>query len=485
MFKFILLFQKKKLVLFNLSLLFFTNEATSISATSLKSIQGSAPYLIFDGQQSDDLSPLLTVKLPAPNGDVTTITKDTNSSANDPIILASNTKFSDIETFVKLPSENNTYPKIQLSNVLANSWGDEDGDEVNFASNNESLTLSWSDNEGNSLTEEIKNNQNMELDPCYAPYKLTLSADQFTLRTDYGVPRDSNYQSVAHDYYFYPEISSGVKFCYAQPNLDNQDNFDTNSWKKNIGFVTYDKNNPEKNFPTVGSNNLFFDIKFVGNLSVKNIIKFNGDVVTNSRSQIKLNLSEHDGKLRVTLKGPRYNNFLTDFKNSYFVLYADENQTKPFYSFIIKRWFIAYPYAPISYELIDERRCYEQLSTQNTKYFVPNVLDFTNADSGDGDPLEWQHGIQGVGPNYQRKISFQRERGLWIGGLFTEWGKVTQEYYPDSDWPKYDHDAYYWTMDRRKKENKNQHYVVGTNTGLISFKEDTNNTIYSSCVAWE
>ena len=476
MFKFSHLFQKKKLLLFNLSLLFFTNEATPISTTSSKNIEGSAPYLIFDEQKSDDLSPLLTVKLPlAPNGVITTITKKTVSSVQKPIILASNTKFSNIETFVKLPSENNKYPKIQLSDVLANSWGDKDGDVVKSISSEEFLTLSWSDNEGHSLTEKIKKNPNMELEPCDAPFKLTLSADQFTLSTEYGVPRDSNYQSVAHDYYFSPQVPLAVKFCYAQPNLNNQDDVDTDSWIKNKGFVTYDKNNPENNFPTTGSNNLFFDLKLAG-LTVDDIIRINGTNVTPiSGNGISLALSKKDGKLRVTLKGPTYTSTNTSFEPATFKLYADSAKNTAFYSFKIQRWYIGFENASNGYaETLT--RC------QKLKYAIPDIRDFTN--SNRLTSVGWNGGIPGVGEPYRRKISYKQNDGKWMGGLFSEWGTVYNSYYENSDWPKDTKNEfkvpYFWTKQLR---STNDYFVVESKTGFVGNRQSSEQNYNTACVS--
>ncbi|MBC9130808.1 hypothetical protein FcAc13_05735 [Frischella sp. Ac13] len=481
MFKFTCLYQKKKLLLFNLSLLFITNEATPISATSLKSIQGSAPYIIFEGKILQDLNPLLAVTLPLPpNGDITTLNIDTESSAQNPIILASEIKVSDIKTFVKLPPENYDYPKIPIKKITNLSFVDKDEDVIMYISNNDYLMTTWYDNEGLSLVSSIHANPDMKLDPCMAPFHLNVYAYGTSFQTEYGNPSIKGYPFTTHNYYFSPQVPSGVKFCYAQPNLNNQDNVDTDSWKKNKGFVTYDKNNPENNFPTTGANNLFFDIKLAG-LTVDDIIRINGTNVTPiSGNGISLVLSKKDGKLRVTLKGPTYTSTNTSFNPATFKLYADNAKNTAFYSFKIQRWYIGFENASNDYsETLT--RC------QKLKYDIPDVRDFTNSNrekDRNGIQIDWKNGISGVKEVYRRKISYKQSDGQWMGGLFSEWGTVTNQYYKDSDWSNDTTDtynvAYYWT---KNIKDLNDHYVVESTLGYVGNRGTNDVRYYTGCVS--
>lgn len=483
MFKYNFLLKKKKILLSTLGLLAISNSATSISVSTLKSIEGYPPYVSFDNGQtkSEYLSPLLSITLP--NGEEITAHTDTSSTEHPIKFDNEDVKFSDIKTIVTLPSQNANYPRLPIQDVILNSnfWGDDDGDNNPVITGD--LLVNWTDGDGNDLTNFVKNNQNAVLDPCDAPFKLLISADNGTISTQYGIPNQSSFIGEQHAYYMYPKVASGVKFCYAQPNINNEGDVD-NTWVRGKGFKINDTDNPGNNFPTIGSNNLFFDLKLAG-LSVAEVIDINGTNVSSlGGTGVHLALSEHNGKLRVTLKGPSAATNGGTFVPSIFKLYADRNKTHAFYSFFIQRWMIAFPDGPSESWVASSDRC----NTLNGRYNLPAVWDFTNSNrtvDASGNQINWENGVPGVGEIYRRKISYRNSATTeWIGGLFSEWGKVTREYYPDSDWIVYDSDygdAYYWAATVHSPDN---HYVVESGTGVVGFRVDTFNNFLSSCVAW-
>jgi hypothetical protein len=70
--------------------------------------------------------------------------------------------------------------------------------------------------------------------------------------------------------------------CYAQPNLSNDSSnntvykdLDGPDWVKGKGFVPQDINNPQRNFPSTGTNNVYFYL-LLANVTPEEIISANG-----------------------------------------------------------------------------------------------------------------------------------------------------------------------------------------------------------------
>jgi hypothetical protein len=117
-------------------------------------------------------------------------------------------------------------------------------------------------------------------------------------------------------------------------------------------------------------------------------------------------------------------------------------------------------------------------------YRMPKVLDFTNARRG--GIVDWQNGI--TDESYLRKISY-KVNGYWMGGLFSEWGRMTQIYYKDSDWEYFrvgdpawgDIRGYYWTSDSYQKAY-NYNFVVETNIGIVGGRAHSDQDYRVACV---
>ncbi|KES14519.1 hypothetical protein GASC598I20_001720 [Gilliamella apicola SCGC AB-598-I20] len=77
-----------------------------------------------------------------------------------------------------------------------------------------------------------------------------------------------------------------------------------------------------------------------------------------------------------------------------------------------------------------------------------------------------------------------------MGGLFSEWGRMTQIYYKDSDWEYFrvgdpawgDYRGYYWTSDSGQKAY-NINVVVETNTGIVGGRDHSDQDYRVACVS--
>lgn len=461
-----------------------THNVSALSASTVNVIHGSAPYITFDEYKTQsDLSPLLSIALP--NGEKISPLTDT-SSATQPIRLnTNNTKFADIQTFVPFPVDNINYPTKPLSDIIvgSNYWWDMDGDGSDKSPTvTGNLKVTWQDDEGNDITNLVKNQVDTLLDGCLAPYKLTVSATQGTISTTYGIPKTRSFSAIQHSYYIYPKVMSTAKFCYAKPNVEYENDIN-GEWKKGKGFIFYDPNNVHKNFPTTGSNNLFFDLKIAG-LSAKELIKINGESVSQiSGSGVSLALSDHQGFLRVTLKGPSASTNGGQFQPSTFRLYADYSKTNVFYTFTLQRWYIAF-IGPSGSYANSKNKC----NSLNGGYRIPNVLELTNSNREYNENniyIGWTYGIPGVGPEYRRMISYKNDSGTWMGGLFAEWGNTTNFYYKSSDWDDYN-DPYfgtsiYWSSNIFRGDAKTL-YVVDSRQGIVGTRADFEHMYLTACI---
>jgi hypothetical protein len=468
-------------------LIISNNVASMLSAVTIKEIYGSAPYLTFDGGRShaDSVSPLLSITLP--DNKVINALED-ESSMESPIMLdKESVTFADIKTVV--PFKN--YPNVLTDEILEKNgyWQDDDGDKLNHI-NTSKLTIKWQNLEGQDITSYVKNNSNSVLNGCDAPYKLTLELDDIEILTQYGIPSKSGkFAGGKHTYYIYPKIDK-PKFCYAKPNLEYNiysDNTpyegavsinDGGEWRKNRGFYAYNLGNPSANFPTTGSNNLFFYLSIAG-IKAQDIINANGKAISFGGVTLKLNAANTylTGLVKITLSGPSEHHPGT-FTPSTFYLHDTNN--RPLYNFKLARWYVAKKGGAGGYRN-GVAFCN---AFNNGGYRLTKVLDFTNA-RREGE-VNWQNGISEL--YYKRKISY-KTNGHWMGGLFSEWGRVTQIYYKDSDWeyflsgnPNWKGDrGYYWTSDPNVP--KNFQFVVEANTGIVGDRGLDDPDFRVACVA--
>lgn len=377
----------------------------ALTAMTVKTIQGTAPYLTFDNgtTKATNMSDLLWLQLS--NGEKYTPQNNTSATTIIELPVAGQT-FADITTLV--PTTSNTIALTDLIGAPNNYLGDEDEDSEITVSGN--LNLSINDMYGNTVT------RTESLNPCYAPFKITLSTSESTLKTKYGDPSSNSFDVYSEIYYIKPKANTPYS-CWAQPNLSNTGNryYNPNytGWHPEKGFKLQGSE-PTDNFPTIGSHGLYFNLTIDG---------ISGSKVSYSKypasSGLDLSLSESvsSDTVKVMLTGPRGNvgsPAPSTANPTTFTLYSDTEKTKIIYNFTISKWLIVQPNGNGGKTYCDG------LSPSGITYKLPKVRDYTNA-NGSG----WTDGPSGQRNNYSRRIG---------GGVFAEWGSTTNEYYTDSDW---------------------------------------------------
>ena len=429
-------------------------------------INGNAPYLTFDGGQTrvTNTEALLGISL----SDGSAFTPATNNSNKNPIVLpVAGQSFLDISMLVPTNTDS-----IALSSLIGppyNYWGDDDGDGqgINGITVTGSLSLSIVD----------KNNQavsrNTVLTICNAPYKLTLSNTEGTLKTRYGVPNESPFSASNVSYYINPKATPVI--CFAKPSLlFGTDNYagPANIWNPNKGFLTQSvtPSSYGLNFPTTGANNLYFDLIIVGNDQDLFWEEVSHDKITAAMSNSTKN------SVRVTLTGPAVTK-QTQWDSS-----NPDNINKPSlpqvfelvgrdshgnavvkYGFELKQWFVNR--GKKSYKYVDTSSWCKKIGD----YRMPEVKDLTHAVCSGIDSHSKCQGAVGAKPpssgnNYNRRVGT---------GFFTEWGEMKS--YTSASFNYY----YYWTSD--VQSTTSNRFVVNSNIGSVyTDAEDVRN--YGLCV---
>ncbi|PXZ06182.1 hypothetical protein [Gilliamella apicola] len=412
-----------------LSISFF-NHALTVKTTNI--IQGSAPYLTFDGGQTrvTNTEALLGISL----SDGRKFTPATPNSNDNPIELpVAGQSFLDIGMLVPANTDS-----IALSSLIGppyNYWGDDDGDGqgVDGITATGSLSISIVD----------KNNQavsrNTVLTICNAPYKLTLSNTEGTLKTRYGVPNESPFSASNVSYYINPKATPVI--CFAKPVVRyGTDDYagPANIWDPDKGFLpqSVTPSSYGLNFPTTGAHNLYFDLDIGGN---------NQDLYWEpvSHGGITATMtSPTQTSVRVTLTGPA----VTDDsqRNSdnptridrlslpqVFELVGRDSpggrgNVIVKYGFVLKQWFVN-----------RGTSFYTNSSTTSWcrkigDYRLPEIKDLTNAICRYGSNTCKGATPSSSSAHYQRRIG---------AGFFTEWGLMRS--YTGANFNSYS----YWTSE--------------------------------------
>ena len=313
-------------------LLSFTSHALTSKTSNY--IQGSAPYLTFDGGRTRvvDVNGLLGITL----SDGTRYTPSTNSSSTTPIVLpVAGQSFADIGMFV--PTNTNSVGLGELISPPYNYWGDDDGDTDVTAMGY--LHLSIVDNSGQAVS------RSTVPEICKAPYLVTLSSTDVIFYTRYGIPNRNTFSAGRVTYYVNPKAA---EVCFAKPNLNYYSTKWPSMFDSRYGFLTQstDPSRYGSNFPTTGANGLYFDLDIRGvsqPLSWSSLSQ-GGITVTMSNSTA--------ASVRVTLTGP----FATESQHNSanpgliskpilpqtFELVGRDGQGNPVikYGFTLKQWFV-------------------------------------------------------------------------------------------------------------------------------------------------
>lgn len=425
------LFSKILISLIMLLLLSYSLESQALSATTSKTIHGSAPYLTFDGGVTKIITTndLLSIKL----SDGRTFTPQNNpSSSTSPIELSEmKQSFNDIDMLV--PS---TTDSISISDLVTQGkWADDDGDGKEgsiTASGN--ITLSITD----------KNNQTVNrsdiLTMCNAPYKVELSSTGGYLKTSYGVPDINTFTEGRTTYYINPK--SSVAICFVRPNLrEGEDIFagSANIWNPDKGFLTQSATPSQygRNFPTTGANGLYFDLNISGidedQLTWAPVThgEITATVIRKERDILEWN-SSGEKVTRVTLTGPKASDAQKQTGSpdlipkpnlpQLFELEGKDSHGNVIvrYGFVLQKWFV---------HREDKLDTFSnQVSWCNSiGYRVPQVKDLTNAVCSGLLGNESMCGGAIGGTPSSKNNTYQRQIGA---GFFTEWGSLFYYYRP-------------------------------------------------------
>ena len=405
------------------------------SQTTANQIQGTPPYLTFDGGRTRavDANGLLGITLS--NG--ANYTPSNNSSSTTPIVLpVEGQSFADIRMFV--PTNTNSIDLSTLIGPPNNYWGDDDGDADVTATG--TLSLSIVDKSGQTVS------RSTVPEICNAPYRVMLSSTDGTLSTRYGIPNRSDFRASNVTYYVNPKAASVV--CFARPNLREGSGIyagPASMWDPAKGFLTQetDPSLYGRNFPTTGANKLYFDLLISGVSQPLSWspVSLGGITVTMSNPTAT--------SVRVTLTGP----YATPSQHSSatpspiskptlpqtFELVGRDSNGTPVarYGFTLKQWFVHRGTNYYTYP--------NTLSWCNSLgYRMPSVKDLTNAN---------YHNL-GATPSSPDNY-YMRHIG---SGFFTEWGRMYD--YSGVGFPP---DSYFWTSD----PNGSYQFVVYTDYGDV------------------
>lgn len=391
---------------------------------TVNTIQGSAPYLTFDGGKSRAYTTYDLFVITLPDGREFNYSNNVSSTTNPIQLTGAPTKVKDIKTIIPYnqtadsSDQNKDITAQQSMTDVLNSgpyWFDVDGDGEITATGHFQLIVKNANNQVLSLDDELND--------CEAPYSFRLMHDGSDVTTKYGDPNHFSLNYTDMIYYLNP--APGACSLSAKPNLFLSDTNKTWSgsnysgpqgmWDDAKGFRQQSFDNSELNFPTMAANGLLFTIDLADSASNMSFTKIPAD------SGIDLEITSKGNQAKITLTGPADGASLQDASKAAvattFILYADKAKTQKLYSFTIKKWFIAKKTRPENFDEAAKQYC------RDLGYQLPTVSQLTNANSKDSSSY-WDGGLAGQGNNYQRRIG---------GGLFAEWGEIHLNSYPQAD----------------------------------------------------
>ncbi|MCO6536553.1 MAG: hypothetical protein J6567_01160 [Gilliamella sp.] len=477
------LFSKIPLALVPLLLLPYSLESQVLSATTFNYIQGTAPYLTFDGgvTKMTKTEDLLGIKL----SDGRTFTSQNNSSSPTAPIKLPNVgdTFADVEMIVPPSSDS-----ININDLVTQGkWRDDDGDGQGAGGVTAlgSISLAITDKDGNTI------NRSDALDICNAPYKVTLSSTGGNLATQYGVPRSSTFSKETEDYYINPNLPP--KICSVRPNLDRgigQHAGLASIWNPAKGFLVQ-STNPSSyglNFPTTGADGLYFDLDIAGvdasqlswtvttrgdiTATVSWVRPRSGSFIDPWGSTVQYDNWIRDKSknvTRVTLNGPEARSLWSNSNPSqitvpslpqtFELVGSDRSGNGVRYGFVLKQWFV--------------NRGAQRTSVSNQTtwcnslgYRLSRVSDLTNAKCDvNSSRFPCINNIDGAMPS-SGTFYYRRHVGA---GFFTEWGNMNS--YADTGFISNN----YWTSDATSIRN---FHVLSTSGGV-----DGNGNSYSFSAA--
>ncbi|NUF26540.1 hypothetical protein [Gilliamella sp. ESL0254] len=451
----------KSALFFVVLLLSYSQSSVALTAYTSKYIEGSAPYLTFDNGRTKATSTdkLLSIRLQ--DGRVITPSSNTSSATNPISLPYVGSNLSHIEMIV--PSSTNS---VSISDLITryNYWRDDDGDGQggNGVTASGNISVSFRDKDGNTVS------RNEALSICKAPYRVTLSSTGGYLQTQYGVPSRTSFSGATVDYYINPY--GGPSVCHARPNLLLGGTTGINSnddprlagpssiWSSTKGFLTQsnDSSSYDQNFPTTGSDGLYFDLD-IGGIDASQL-SWTVNTVGSIRAEVSWTRPRTDSHqdpwtgdfiphdfwirdkssyvTRVTLRGPRASSPQISSSNPrrftpslslpqrFELVGRDSHGNEVRYGFVLKQWFVHRG------NILDIQSNQSSWCSR-LGYRLSKVKDLTNAVRTDSPSISGALPHSSVN-NYMRHIG---------AGFFTEWGNMGL--YADAGFVG----NFYWTSD--------------------------------------
>lgn len=366
--------------LLNLSL----SSYAGISATTVKTIQGSAPYfLLDDGSVKSKISTtdeLVGFQYIDESGSVAQADKSMNGTI---IKLSSSMNQSDLLALVAIDGVQHQLGDVLTTPNTTLFVGDDDGD----AAGTDAAGL---------ITATLKTNgvktrpKDIPFNPCSGVYTLEINVAEDTsgklqAKTVYGDPYYRDYTASTATYTLLPG-SSTAYVCSAQPSLSIGTGVyagPVSQWDSSEGFYPQSMVDPTKNFPTTGFNNAYFYLIMAGTTAKQVIESTTGEsgltatYTPEGTSGVSVELSAgtaNTNMLKVPLKGPSMNS--ATIPKHVATLFDLKLGQDTVYRFSIDKWFIARYGVDSGYSgTTDSALTYCTNLGGGNKYRVPSVLN--------------------------------------------------------------------------------------------------------------
>jgi hypothetical protein len=480
----------------------YVNRAIALSsevihvAETTNVINGTAPYLSFDGGKTKILGvdDIFWMSYQVGNQTFRYTLDNNTSSQQNPILLPESIKtFADINSIIP---KNHPIPEWAEDNgqqIEFNSrydrqyFFDDDGDEILSGAGMVSLKIfdEADDYGSDDLAEwgERSYKRSDLIDPCRYSYRMVLLSSISSVLSKFGVPsRRSFGATVTEDewnedpwafedrlvLHIKPAVSNPYA-CWAYPltqptphseHIGNEwvasDLYRESGAKK--GYQLQNINSPSANFPTTAGDSFPFNLTVAGSfpheLSYSKQPKDSIINLTIRKAEEFRYYGNYPNEATITLLGPKAGQPNTSFSPTTFIIYADQAQTKPIYSFTINKWFIL---------LEDGKRTFKESREycESIGYRLPTVPELTNVKNVE---LNWHQGYP-TGKEGFSKVQLG-------GGIIPEWG---------SDVFRLDRHIYrkFWSNNRHKNDN---YYLVDA-YGLIFSEPITEQIGYALCIS--
>ncbi|OCG07849.1 hypothetical protein A9G13_06450 [Gilliamella sp. wkB178] len=455
-----------------LLLLPYATTTQALSATTAQVIHGTEPYLTFDNgvTKVTTTDGLLGIKLS--NGARFTPATNTSTASNPIVLPEANQSFADIA--MSIPTNTNSIALSALIGAPNNYWGDDDGDGqgINGITASGNLSVSITDKNGETVS------RNTVLSLCgEAPYKVELTATDGSLTTQYGLPNSSSFTGGRVTYYISPKPATPICVRYARPNLrEGTGKYagPATIWSSTKGFLVQSRASSgyNRNFPTTGANNLYFDLDIDG---------VNGSALTwptVSQGGITATMTpspDNANNIRVTLTGPvttssqwhsaTPGNIARLSMSQKFVLVGKDSSNNEVvrYGFELQHWFVNRG------DIVSTATELSSWCSSLGGYRLSQVKDLTNAKCPGRN--FGCYGAVVAKPSSTTRY-YQRNIGA---GLFAEWGDLHS--YTGANFFLGD---YYWTSEY-SSDDVTRRYSVNPSDGEVGGYY-TYGTAYGVCV---